>query len=166
MGDHCLIRPATEADVPAMAFIERESFSDPWSPSALRALLDGVALVASRDGRVVGYLFARPAADEGEILNVAVHRGSRRRGIGKRLVLAALEVLRGAGVERVILEVRESNVAARAFYRELGFRKLGSRPRYYRNPPEDAVILVLDVACSDGSQGTGPSGVSLVDKRT
>jgi ribosomal-protein-alanine acetyltransferase len=149
-----------------MANIERDCFSDPWSPSALATLLDGVALVASSEGRLVGYVFARAAADEGEILNLAVRDGSRRQGVGRRLVTAVLEVLCARGVERVILEVRESNVAARAFYRELGFRKLGSRPRYYRNPPEDALILVLDVMGSDGSQGIGPSGVSLVDKRT
>jgi ribosomal-protein-alanine N-acetyltransferase len=88
-----------------------------------------------------GALALRQAADETEILNVAVRAGQRRRGIGRRLMETALQQAVSSGSRRVFLEVRESNAGAQAFYAQLGFAQDGRRRKYYRDPPEDALLL-------------------------
>jgi len=98
-------------------------------------------LVATDAGVVAGYVIAQDAADEGEILNLAVATGRQRRGVGRALAERALAALADRGVERVFLEVRQSNVAARALYSSLGFGEVGRRARYYRRPVEDAIVL-------------------------
>ncbi len=94
---------------------------------------------------VAGYLFARRVMDEAEILNLAVHPGHLRRGLGTALVQDVLQDLAGAGAHRVFLEVRASNVGAQAFYRHLGFESRGRRRGYYSHPTEDALILAREI---------------------
>jgi ribosomal-protein-alanine N-acetyltransferase len=93
---------------------------------------------------VGGYIVALDAADEGEILNLAVAPGGRRRGLGRALVDAMLDTLADRGVRHVYLEVRESNAPARALYAALGFAEAGRRKAYYRRPVEDAIVLRRD----------------------
>jgi [ribosomal protein S18]-alanine N-acetyltransferase len=90
-----------------------------------------------------GFISGRQALDEGEILNLAVHASWRRQGIGKALVQALLEVFQQEAVVQVFLEVRESNIAAIELYKGLGFRPMGKRKDYYRNPTEAALQLSL-----------------------
>jgi ribosomal-protein-alanine N-acetyltransferase len=130
--------------VPAVHAIEAAAFTDPWSARDFRECLasDVVFLVAEAPGGgVVGYLVAQHAADEGEILNLAVTPARHRGGIGRALVERALATLAGHDARRVFLEVRESNAAARALYAALGFEEVGRRPAYYRRPVEDAILL-------------------------
>ena len=124
------------------------AFADPWNAGDFAdAVIGGVPfLVAETDAGVVGYAIGRVAADEGEILNVAVQPEWRRRGIARRLVEGLLAVLAAAGARQVYLEVRESNVAARQLYAAFGFGEVGRRARYYRRPVEDAVVLRTAVA--------------------
>ena len=103
-------------------------------------------VVVSPADQVVGYLFAHQAADEAEILNLAVHPDHGRRGLGTALVQTALRDLASAGVARVFLEVRESNRPAQTFYHGMGFRAVSRRAGYYRRPPEDALILVYEIS--------------------
>lgn len=145
MADPYRIRAATSADLPAIAALERAVFSDAWPLGSFRAELNGVALVAVYETDVVGYAFARAAADEGELRNLAVHPEHQRRGVGMRLTAAALDALAAAGARTVYLEVRPSNRAAREFYRQLGFVEVGRRAHYYRRPAEDAVILARKI---------------------
>jgi ribosomal-protein-alanine N-acetyltransferase len=135
------IRPATDADLPAVAEIERQCFPDPWSEGSFRSFLVGPARVVERDGTVVAYGFARSALDSGEILNVAVASQYRREGIARAIVADLCAALEGEGVTDVFLEVRLSNAPARALYGSLGFAPVGRRPRYYQAPVEDALIL-------------------------
>jgi len=95
-------------------------------------------------GAIVGYVVALEAADEGEILNLAVAPAGRRNGLGRALVQQILEVLTARGVRQVYLEVRESNEPARALYAAHGFKEVGRRKQYYRRPVEDAIVLRLD----------------------
>jgi ribosomal-protein-alanine N-acetyltransferase len=142
MDDNYRIRDATEQDVAAIESIERASFPDPWSKASFRSLLAYPSFVAvDSEGRIAGYLFAVGVEDAGEILNVAIAAGHRRRGLGRRLVEHAVEVLQRRGVAQIFLEVRESNAAARTLYRTLGFEVIGRRRGYYRRPPEDALVL-------------------------
>ena len=87
-------------------------------------------------------MIGRLVADQFEILNLAVERDSRRRGIATQLVQAMLEDARGTTARQAFLEVRASNEGAIALYARLGFRVWGRRIKYYRNPREDALLLV------------------------
>lgn len=99
------------------------------------------AWVSERDSRVVGFLVARAMAAEMEILNLAVAENVRREGIGAELLREALRWSAQNQAERVFLEVRVSNIAARKFYEAHGFVSAGVRAKYYRDPSEDALLL-------------------------
>ena len=145
----CRIRRATVADAPALVTIERHAFADPWTETSFREALAAAwsfGLVAEVDDTVVGYLVAREAGGAGEILNLAVDPPARRQGIARALLDAGLTTLRRRGAEEIFLEVRESNLAAQALYLGAGFRPVGQRARYYRNPLEDALVLRLGPA--------------------
>jgi ribosomal-protein-alanine N-acetyltransferase len=101
--------------------------------------------VAECDGRVCGLIAFRIMADEAEILNLAVEEGQRRRRIGSRLMGKAVAECESAGVRKIFLEVRESNAAAQTFYARRGFRVEGRRRAYYREPTEDALVLVRSI---------------------
>jgi ribosomal-protein-alanine N-acetyltransferase len=149
MDAPCQIRPARPADGERLVVIERRCFSDPWSAAAFQDILrssGGIGVVAERRGEAIGYLVGRVAAAEGEILNLAVAPEARRRGLGQRLLEAGLAALAGQGASEIFLEVRESNQAALALYQRRGFRPVGVRSRYYRNPVEDAIVLRLVLA--------------------
>jgi [ribosomal protein S18]-alanine N-acetyltransferase len=140
----CRIRPASLADVAALAELERACFSDPWTAAGIRETIQyetARTFVAQDSGRIVGYVIARISGQEGEILDLAVLPERRRRGVGQALLSAVWNALQRDGVKELYLEVRESNVAAIELYRRQGFRPVGLRPRYYRNPPEDALVL-------------------------
>lgn len=139
------VRPMSQSDVAAAHRILMESpEASIWSVEGLRESISwGTALVAELDGSVAGILVGRAAADEFEILNVAVARAWRRRGTATMLIRAAMERARNAGAKQVHLEVRASNRAAIALYEGMGFRECGRRPNYYRDPVEDAVLLVF-----------------------
>lgn len=129
-----------------MHAIEQDVFTDPWSTQDFRDCLasDAVFLVADSGDKVAGYVVAIDAADEGEILNLAVAPQGRRRGLGRALVEHVLDVLSGRGARQIYLEVRESNAPARALYAAHGFKEVGRRKEYYRRPVEDAIVLRLD----------------------
>jgi ribosomal-protein-alanine acetyltransferase len=138
------IRPATLADVTAISAIERACFSDPWTPGGIAETIQygtARAFVAVDSGRVVGYLMARISGEEAEILNLAVLPEDRRRGFARQLLTAGLAALAESRVADVYLEVRESNATALALYQGFGFRPVGLRSDYYRNPREDALVL-------------------------
>ena len=146
------VRRMSTSDASAAHTILKESpEASIWSREALvESASEGVAWSAELDGRVAGILIGRVAADEFEILNLAVGKSCRRRGVATQLVGAALEYARSAGARQSYLEVRASNEGGIAFYMRLGFRVCGRRPDYYRDPVEEAVLLVLHKA------GTNP----------
>jgi tRNA threonylcarbamoyladenosine biosynthesis protein TsaB len=115
-----------------------------WSANSLTEVLGGHpghCLVAVRNGQLAGFIAGRSAGAEAEILNLVVEQSARRRGIGQSLVQNLLRRYTTEQVLTVYLEVRESNLAAMAFYAGLGFEQVGRRERYYRNPEEDALVL-------------------------
>jgi len=132
--------------------IEQASFSDPWSLRDFRECVasDIVFLVAAAPEGVAGYVIAQDAADEGEILNLAVASARLRGGIGRALVEQVLAALAELGARQVYLEVRESNGAARALYASLRFEEVGRRSRYYRRPVEDAIVLRAAIPADGG----------------
>lgn len=135
----------TETDLPAIAEIEREAFSDPWSERSFREALahPSVYFAAARGdaNELLGYVVAWFVADEGQIANLAVAPSGWGVGIGRALLDAALCEARLREADEVYLEVRDSNERARKLYRSRGFEEVGRRRGYYRRPVEDAIVL-------------------------
>jgi ribosomal-protein-alanine N-acetyltransferase len=132
-------------DIPELVSITDETTQAAnWSKEGYEKLcaLEGfLALVSESGGCISGFVAGRQVVDEGEIFNLAVRRQNRRRGEGHALVSALMKQLHRRGVNKVFLEVRESNEAGIAFYEKMGFTKTGRRPGYYREPEEAAVMM-------------------------
>ena len=137
-----LIRAATPADLPAILAVEQASpTAAHWTAEQYqRRLEDGCLLVAERDGQLCGFLCARVAAGEWEIENVVVQLASLRRGVGGNLMRMLMQKWQASEGNRIVLEVRESNAAARALYVKHGLSEVGRRRSYYRDPVEDAIL--------------------------
>lgn len=149
-GDAMLIRAAVPDDIPQIMKLSAESKTAAhWKGREYDALFapeapERVALVACDEaGVIAGFVIARCGIEDWEIENVVVDPELRRRGVGCLLIQETLRRAREHDALDVFLEVRESNVAARALYNRLGFNEQGRRSRYYRNPEEDALLLRL-----------------------
>ncbi|WP_163270395.1 ribosomal protein S18-alanine N-acetyltransferase [Chelativorans alearense] len=144
------VRPLESADSDAVAALHAEDFARPWTDDEFAALIaqDAVfGFVAVEVGAVgakpCGFVLARLAAGEAEILTIAVSRPFRRRGLGRMLMDAVLRALHAERAEALFLEVDENNQPAVALYRRLGFREVGRRPRYYENAAGRTNALVM-----------------------
>ena len=138
------IIPMNETHVSAVAELEKCCFSDPWSEKSVAEELHNdlsLWLVAMEEGKAAGYVGSQTVLGETDMMNVAVSPDFRRRGIAERLITELVERLREKGSHCLTLEVRASNAPAIALYEKLGFSQVGRRPKYYRNPREDALIL-------------------------
>lgn len=146
---------ATAEDLPALAALESECHTHPWTEQQFREEVGygapgGVLVVRSPASTVAAwrgigaYCVYRVVVDEMHILNVAVAPPWRRRGIARWLLRFAMSQSARWGAVRALLEVREGNVEARALYAEMGFSTLGLRRDYYQEPVENAVVLVLE----------------------
>lgn len=152
------IRSATPDDLPSIRVLEKQTESAAhWTELAYDALFAKdaparIVLVALDDGtqgaQIHGFVIARSSLDEWEIENVLVASSRRRLGIATRLIRELLVRARSQGATSVLLEVRESNLAARRLYEKLGFREQGRRNDYYNLPTEDALVLHVFVAVS------------------
>ena len=144
------MRDFTVGDLGRVLEIERRAFPIPWSAWAfIHAHMSSRSsiIVAELDGKVVGYavfeLQRRRGSLVGHLTNLAVDEAYRRRGVGSTLLAECLRRMRKAGCSSVRLEVRESNSAARAFYRRHGFREVGRVRWYYGD--EDAILMELEL---------------------
>lgn len=138
------VRRATYDDLPRMIEIARRAVTAAqWSPQHYERVFSPgrLALVIEQDRQVMGFIVGRAVNDEWEIENIAVIGDARRRGLGSHLLGDFLHHIRGSGAIQAFLEVRESNVAARALYEKWAFIESGRRKAYYQDPPEDAVLL-------------------------
>ena len=141
-----IIASSTEADLDAVLAIEALSFPQPWARQAFSdelvrpwARLEVLRQVTT--GSVVGFCNYWLVADELHILSVAVHPDERRHGHAARLLQHILSEADRNKTRVVSLEVRMSNNAAQALYRKFGFREVGTRPRYYADNGEDALLM-------------------------
>ncbi len=133
---------ATVADMPQVANLERQIFSDAMSRELLAQSLENDFFVVLKDEeRVLGYFLAQCVLDEMEILRIAVDPDCRRKGYGRRILSNVKNMAIEQGIEHCFLEVRESNAAARCLYESFGFASYGKRKGFYRQPDEDAVIM-------------------------
>lgn len=136
------IRKAGPEDVPAIAALEEECFSEPWPEDMIGRLRENFT-VALAEETVAGYLVLSTVLDEGNIDNVAVSPAYRRRGIADALVENAVARGRESGLAVLMLEVRASNIPAIRLYEKHGFVTVGRRKNYYTKPREDAILMTL-----------------------
>lgn len=164
------VRLAAESDLDQMAAIEAVSIPDGWSRKAFSdALKNDQALLmvltqgeasgdlvlakerssgdfpAGQEETVLAHLLCYFAADEGEIVSIACHPDARRQGCAAELLTEFEKKARDLGLRGIFLEVRKSNVPAICLYERNGFASVGLRPRFYRHPVEDALLLRLDL---------------------
>lgn len=134
-----MIRHATSADVDAVVALEAATQGeDAWSEGLIRDGVEGglptiVYLVAEDAGAIVGYAVASYAGDIAELQRIGVASGVRRSGIATALLDAVVAEAPGTGANRLLLEVREDNAGALAFYAARGFVEIDHRSRYYRD---------------------------------
>ena len=140
------VRVIEQRDVEAVLAIQAASpGAAVWNPSdyEIESRPHTYGWVAEDARTVTGFLVARQAADEFEILNIAVSPAFRRQGVASALLSAAVNDAEGCGAKAAYLEVRASNVAAIGLYEQHGFVATGRRKGYYSSPAEDALILSL-----------------------
>ncbi len=139
-----IFKRADANDASEIARLEAQIFSDPWSERAIRdCICKGSMCFAARDENgLIAYIIGTLIAPEGEIYRIAVKEEKRKRGIGYRLLDYAVKTERGHGLETLFLEVRSQNTAARKLYLAYGFTEISLRKNYYRDPPDDAVIML------------------------
>ncbi|TKR25194.1 ribosomal-protein-alanine N-acetyltransferase [Natronomonas salsuginis] len=140
------VRTAVRADLLSVFRIEKRSFGQPWPYAAFEGFLGAPGfLVAEVDDSITGYVVGDTVdaygAPVGHIKDLAVAPEHRRRGIGRTLLSRGLVALASAGVDRVKLEVRRTNEAARSLYAEFGFEPHHVVPAYY-DDGEDAFVMV------------------------
>jgi ribosomal-protein-alanine acetyltransferase len=125
--------------------IEREVHAYPWTlGNFVDSLREGnLCKVLKLDERIIGFVVMMFGVDDAEILDIAIAREQQRKGLGKIMMQRMLDYARGAGKSRVVLEVRESNLPARALYEQLGFVRIGLRRAYYPADEvrEDAILM-------------------------
>ena len=141
-----IIRRAVPDDIDAIAEIERQSFSEPWSEQTLLSYLEQGCdiFVVTLDGTVCGFsVLDRSLITEAELYNIAVAPEHRGKGLSRLLMDAMIDVARKNSITRIMLEVRASNQTAIALYTAYGFEKVGIRAGYYRHPTENAILMDL-----------------------
>ena len=146
---HSEIRAMRPEDLDAVAALEARSYEFPWSRGIFSDCLRAghPCWVLWLDGQVAGYGILSIAAGEAHVLNLCIGSGWQGQGLGRRLLMRLLDVIRWSGAERVFLEVRPSNPVAQHLYRSAGFAEIGRRPRYYpaREGREDAIVMELEI---------------------
>ena len=139
-------RKMIESDLGSVAELEQEAFSDAWKKQSILDTLhqpQAFISVAEQEGVVVGYCIVYFALDEAEIARVAVKKNVRRQGIAHQLMDYTCKCCSKLGIQRLLLDVRESNLPARAFYQKYGFDEDGIRKGFYDSPKEDAVLMSI-----------------------
>jgi [ribosomal protein S18]-alanine N-acetyltransferase len=151
-GRTAAVEPASLRDAPALAQIHSASFHRGWGEGEFDSMLTerNTLVHRLRMGRkTIGFAVSRMAADEAEILSIAVAESHRGRGLSFNLLLTHLGHLAGRGIRTVFLEVEENNQPARRLYERAGFAIVGRRDRYYRQPggePLNALLMRRDLS--------------------
>lgn len=149
---NAVVEPASLRDAPRLSQLHRASFHRGWGADELEQILIERNALAHRlrlGGSTIGFIVSRTAADEAEILSVAVATKYRGRGFSRDLLRTHLGHLAGHGLKTVFLEVEENNRPARALYERAGFRVVGRRDRYYKEAGGEqlnAVVMRRDLS--------------------
>jgi ribosomal-protein-alanine N-acetyltransferase len=135
--------PLTPSLAASLAALHGACFATAWGADevATLAAMPGAFVGVVETERVAGFVLARVAADEAEIITICVHPAARRRGLGRALLAFALARAAAAGAARLFIEVAADNAAALALYRAAGFEAAGRRRAYYADSGQDALVM-------------------------
>ena len=135
-GGTAVVEPATLRDAARLAQLHGASFHRGWGEGEFEVMLSerNTLVHRLRQGRkVIGFAVSRMAADEAEILSIAIDANSRGRGLSRNLLMTHLGHLAGRGIRTIFLEVEENNAPAVRLYTRAGFQTVGRREQYYRD---------------------------------
>jgi ribosomal-protein-alanine N-acetyltransferase len=160
------LRMMTLVDLPGVLELEAALFGEEaWSREMLAGELGQQPatryyLVAEQDGQLIGYAGLLTAAEQADVLTIAVAASQQGQGIGSRLLAALLARARQRGCTEVFLEVRTDNTRAQRLYRWWGFAEIGVRKGYYQPSGTDAIVMRRDLAVAAGAEllAPGPAG--------
>ncbi|MGB8397604.1 ribosomal protein S18-alanine N-acetyltransferase [Bradyrhizobium sp.] len=145
-GGTAVIEPASQRDAARLAQLHGASFHRGWGEGEFETMLtERHTLVhrLRRGQKIIGFAVSRMAADEAELLSIAIDPRQRGRGLSRTLLLTHLGHLVGCGVRTVFLEVEEHNLPARRLYERAGFDVVGRRERYYQQPGGEQLNALL-----------------------
>lgn len=145
---NCTVRKAENKDLEELTEIEALCSGMPWTQDQMaEEILFRFArtYVCEEEGRVVGFLSAHVLEDESHINEFGVMPGFRNRGLGQKLISAFLEECAETGVKKITLEVREGAAPAVRLYERNGWKRIGLRKGFYRNPAEDGIVMILEL---------------------
>jgi [ribosomal protein S18]-alanine N-acetyltransferase len=145
-GGTAVVETASSRDARRLAQLHGESFHRGWGEGEFESMLSERNTLAHRlkvGRQLVGFAVSRMAADEAEILSIAVAASHRGRGLSRNLLLTHLGHLAGHGVRTIFLEVEENNQPARRLYERAGFAVAGRRERYYQQPGGEQLNALL-----------------------
>ncbi len=131
-----------------VAELERLCFAESWSQQSLALLLQDANLgvvALDEDGAPIGYGGLLTVLDEGQITNIAVHPEHRKKGVGNAILKEMVSESKARGIRELSLEVRQSNLPAKALYQSHGFEIAGVRKGFYRHPTEDGLVMILSL---------------------
>ena len=139
------LRAMTQADLDVIWNIERRVHAYPWTLGNFHDALvsKNICLVYEDGGQMMGYAVMMLAVDEVQLLNISIDAPYQRQGLGMRLLRELQTQMRGLKMQRMLLEVRSTNIAARGLYEAAGFVKIGLRRGYYAGTQgrEDAMVM-------------------------
>lgn len=142
-------RPMAQNDLDKVLEIEKQSFVNPVSKNKLIKEISYNHLaryyIMLLDDIIIGYFGMWIISDEGHILNIAIDPKYRGKGYGNDLIIELIKIAKENLVNKLTLEVRETNDPAKNLYKKYNFKVLGRRKDYYREPTEDALIMWLDL---------------------
>jgi len=145
-GGTAVVEPASLRDAARLAQLHGASFHRGWGEGEFETMLTERNTLVHRlrlGRKVVGFAVSRMAADEAEILSIAIDKGQRGRGLSRNFLLTHLGHLAGRGIHKIFLEVEENNQPARRLYERAGFTVVGRRERYYQQPGGEQLNALL-----------------------
>jgi [ribosomal protein S18]-alanine N-acetyltransferase len=154
------IRWMIRRDMPTVLRIEESSFEFPWTEDEFIRCLrqrDCIGMVAERNEEVVGFMIYELHKTRIHILSFAVHPEFRREKVGSAMIEKLVSKLAYQRRNRIVLEVRETNLPAQLFFRQLGFRATGVLKEFYEDTPEDAFLMQYRHANEEFSTSSDPS---------
>ncbi|WP_282924158.1 tRNA (adenosine(37)-N6)-threonylcarbamoyltransferase complex dimerization subunit type 1 TsaB [Mediterraneibacter massiliensis] len=144
-----ILRELKEEDAAAVSEMEHQLFSDGWSEKGILETVKNpntICLAAVKAEKLIGYVFVYFAAGEGEIAKIAVTKERQRQGVAHQMMKELERICKSRKIGKLMLDVRQSNETAQAFYKAQGFVRDGERKAFYEKPSEDAVLMSREIA--------------------
>ncbi len=139
------VREAQLEDIAAIAKLEELIFSDMWSESGLKSTTESefgnIMVCEDLSSRILGYMIYYSLGNEMELVRIATAPEARGEGIGLRMMEHLIDIATADKRERILLEVRESNIQAVKLYQQFEFAQIGTRKNFYTKPIEDGKIM-------------------------